>query len=61
MLDKNIQDMLISNGRAFMRGYREDDPYAESFESDQELKLPQPPLVKAAVAAKGFLKNPHDS
>lgn len=52
MLDKKIQDMLILNGRAFMRGYREDDPYVESFESDQELKLPQPPLVKAAATSK---------
>ena len=52
MLDKKIQDMLILNGRAFMRGYREDDPYEESFESDQELKLPQPPLVKAAATSK---------
>lgn len=49
MLKKEIQDELIAKGRAFMRGYKNDDPYAD-FESDQDLKLPQPPLVKDAVA-----------
>ena len=49
MLNKEIQDDLIAKGRAFMRGYKDDDPYAD-FESDQDLKLPQPPLVKAAVS-----------
>ena len=49
MLDKLTQDELIKKGRAFTHGYVENDPYEESFESDQELKLPQPPLVKAAM------------
>ena len=26
----------------------------ESFESDQDLKLPQPPLVKAAITDRAF-------
>ncbi len=47
MLNKELQEKLIADGRAFLRGYRNNDPYA-AFESDQELKLPQPPLVKAA-------------
>ena len=51
MLNKEIQDELIAKGRAFMHGYRDDDPYMDAFESDQDLKLPQPPLVKAAVTA----------
>ena len=51
MLNKDIQDDLIAKGRAFLRGYRENDPYADVFESDQDLKLPQPPLVKAAKTA----------
>lgn len=51
MLQKDIQDALIAKGRDFLRGYRDDDPYAADFESDQDLKLPQPPLVKAASAA----------
>ena len=49
MLKKEIQNDLIAKGRAFMRGYKDNDPYAD-FESDQDLKLPQPPLVKPAVA-----------
>ena len=52
MLNKEIQDDLIAKGRAFLRGYQDNDPYAEGFESDQDLKLPQPPLVKAAVTPK---------
>lgn len=47
MLDANLQKELIAKGRAFTRGHRE-DPY-DDFESDQQLKLPQPPLCKAAV------------
>ena len=49
MLEKEIQDQLIEKGRAFTRGYRQGDPYQDSFQSDQELKRPQPPLVKAPV------------
>ena len=49
MLEKNIQDELIARGREFMKGSRKDDIYAELFESDQQRKLPQPPLCKAAV------------
>lgn len=53
MLDKKVQDELIEKGRAFMRGYRNNDPFMDDFESDQDLKLPQPPLVKAPMAADG--------
>lgn len=53
MLDKEIQSKLLAKGRAFMRGYRNDDPYESDFESDQDLKLPQPPLVKAPMAKDG--------
>lgn len=49
MLNEQIQKELIAKGREFTRGYRENDPYEEAFESDQDLKLPQPPLVKAPV------------
>lgn len=49
MLDPKIQQELIAKGRAFMKGYTEDDPYEEDFESDQQRRLPQPPLCKAAV------------
>lgn len=51
MLDPQIQKAILQNGRNFTKGYRDDDPY-EAFESDQELKLPQPPLVKAACTPK---------
>lgn len=53
MLDKDIQKKLITQGRDFMHGYRDNDPYDEDFESDQDLKLPQPPLVKAPMAQDG--------
>ncbi len=49
MLDKTLQDNLIAQNRRFMMAYREDDPYAADFESDQTLRLPQPPLVKAPM------------
>ena len=52
MLKEEIQKTLIKNGRNFTRGFRDDDPYEEDWESDQDLKLPQPPLVKAAIAPK---------
>lgn len=48
MLDKKLQSDLIAKGRAFTRGYPENDPY-EDFESDQDLKRPQPPLVKSPM------------
>ncbi len=45
MLDKKLQDQLINTGRAFMK-FSSTNQY-EEYISDQELKLPQPPLVKA--------------
>lgn len=50
MLDKKLQDDIIRTNRAFLKGYQDGDPYMERFESDQDLKLPQPPLVKAPMA-----------
>lgn len=50
MLDERLQHELIAKGRAFMRGYRNDEPYMKDFESDQDLKRPQPRLVKAPMA-----------
>ena len=49
MMDPKLQQQLIDTGRTFMKGYRAEEPFAsygEAFESDQERKLPQPPLVK---------------
>lgn len=51
MLDEKLQRDLIQQGRDFTKGYRDDDPYAD-FESDQELKRPQPPLCKPAMTPK---------
>lgn len=48
MLDPVVQEKIIRNGRNFMKGERKGDP-REDFDSDQDLKLPQPPLVKAPV------------
>ena len=53
MLREDVQKELIEKGRKFMHGYFEDDPYLAEFESDQDRKLPQPPLVKAPMAADG--------
>jgi len=50
MLEENLQKSLIEKGREFMKGHRADDPYDGVFESDQTLKRPQPPLVKAPMA-----------
>ncbi len=52
MLDQEIQEKIIQTGRQFMKGYQKNDPYEAIFESDQERKLPQPPLVKAPVTPK---------
>lgn len=49
MLDPKLQKEIISRGREFTKGYQQNDPYDADFESDQERKLPQPPLVKAPV------------
>ena len=49
MLNELIQQDLIERGRRFTMGYRLDDLYNEDFESDQDRKLPQPPLTKAPM------------
>ena len=49
MLNELVQQDLIEDGRRFTMGYRLDDLYNEDFESDQDRKLPQPPLVKAPM------------
>ncbi len=49
MLDKTLQNKIIAQNRRFMMAERTDDPYLEDFESDQTLRLPQPPLVKAPM------------
>lgn len=52
MLDKTLVKQLIQKGREFTKGYQEDDPYMDDFESDQDLHKPQPPLVKPAMASE---------
>lgn len=47
MLDPEKQAEVIANGRRFMRAIW--DGELEAFESDQDLKLPQPPLVKSPM------------
>lgn len=52
------KEEFIHSGREFMKGERSGDP-REAFESDQERKLPQPPLVKAPVTPeKSWIKLP---
>lgn len=49
MLEPKLQEKIIENNRQFTMGYRELDPYIQDFESDQDMKKPQPPLVKAPL------------
>jgi len=61
MLNEKMRDSLIQKGRNFTKGYQEDDPYMDEWESDQDRKLPQPPLVKAAIVPKDqWIDLPHD-
>lgn len=53
MLDEAIQKEIIQKGRDFLKSPLERDPYEEAFKSDQDRKLPQPPLVKAPMAEEG--------
>ena len=52
MMNKELYDKLVHEGRRFMRH----DNYAEygPWESDQELKKPQPPLVKARMSTEAI-------
>ncbi len=52
MLDPEVQKRLIDEGRRFLKSFAT-TPY-DDFESDQQLKLPQPPLVKAAMTERAF-------
>jgi len=52
MLDPETQKKLITEGRNFMKSYSTSS--YDDFESDQDLKLPQPPLVKAAMTELAF-------
>lgn len=60
MLDPKVQEEYIRTGREFMKGERKNDPRMD-FESDQERKLPQPPLVKAPITPEeSWIKLPMD-
>ena len=52
MIDEKLKKELIEKGRRFMHGYHDDDMTADSDfnPSDQQLRLPQPPLCKAPMA-----------
>ncbi len=61
MLNEELKKTLIHSGRNFTKGYQENDPYMKEWESDQEQRLPQPPLVKAAVTPENqWIKLPRD-
>ena len=47
MLDPNLQAKIIQEAREFMK--HSFKPELQEFESDQDLKKPQPPLQKAAM------------
>lgn len=50
MLNPEVQKKMIQDGRNFMKSFST-SPY-DDFISDQQLKLPQPPLVKAPMTEK---------
>lgn len=55
MLDEKTKKELIQKGRTFMKGYRDEDITADDDynPSDQQLRLPQPPLCKAPMRKDG--------
>lgn len=48
-MDENKIKQLIEKGRAALRSGYEEDPYPD-YQTDQQLKKPQPPLVKEAMS-----------
>ena len=60
MLDEKLQNELIRTGRTFMKGEMNEGPYADDFESDQDLKKPQPPLVKARMTDGPMIPLPRE-
>ena len=53
MLDPEIQKKLIDKGRNFMKSFS--TSVYDEFESDQDLKLPQPPPVKAPMTESAMM------
>lgn len=53
MDEKTIQE-LIEKGRDSLKARLDNDPDADGYQTDQEKKLPQPPLVKAAMTANAL-------
>jgi SagB-type dehydrogenase family enzyme len=59
MLDPKLQDKIIQDAREFMR--HNFKPELQEFESDQDLKKPQPPLQKARMRPEAeAIKLPRD-
>lgn len=50
---KPFRKRSFKRDATFSKSPLERDPYEEAFESDQDRKLPQPPLVKAPMAEEG--------
>lgn len=51
-MDEKTIRQRIERGRHFLKARSEDGPAAADYQTDQEKKLPQPPLVKAPMAEK---------
>ena len=63
MIDEKLKKELTEKGRRFMHGYHDDDITADSDfnPSDQQLRLPQPPLckVQADCEEQCRVRHPH--
>lgn len=59
-MDQQIIQEWIQRGRGFLKARAEDDPATADYQTDQEKRLPQPPLAKAPMGGavtslpKGF-------
>ena len=63
LIDKRLQDKIISKNRDFMKGYRDDDPYMEQLRVFNHICLCSDSRrgVGRALCAKGKIKKSLDS
>lgn len=60
MITVEEANRLIAEGREFMKGFTAENAWKEEYKSDQDLKKPQPPLVKAAMSDAAPIRLPRN-